>query len=69
MSVSTHASLIVKQLEFVEETTPGLVPTNPAIIGPKNIEVYDYNTHLQYRVYGNHPQDVLMKIMESLIRE
>lgn len=31
MNVSTHARVVVKQLEYVEETTPGTMPTNPTM--------------------------------------
>jgi hypothetical protein len=40
----------------------------PAVVLSDYIEVFRFDENLSYRLGGNHSQEVLMKIMESLIR-
>ena len=40
---------------------------NPAIVSSTSIELSHQNSQLMYRVYGNHPSDVLMSVMDSIV--
>lgn len=65
MSVSTHASLIVKQLEFVEETTPGQMPTNPAMSSLAESAKLSYEVDVGGRMFRRHGSEDGYKCLQG----
>ncbi|MCS4537564.1 MAG: hypothetical protein HYY67_01720, partial [Thaumarchaeota archaeon] len=51
---STHASLIVNQLEYMEETTPGTMPTNPALAFLAESAKLSYEIDVGGRMFRRH---------------
>ncbi len=66
-AVEVRNNQVVRVLDPPPGVTVKYLWGNPAIIGPKSIEVYDYKSQLQYVVRGNHPSDVLMSVIDSMV--
>lgn len=52
----------------LEKITIGYLWGNPSVITPDGIIVYDFEKQTAYRIVGNHSTDMLLGILESIIR-
>ncbi len=59
----THASKIVNQLEYVEESTEGTIPTNPAMVFLANVAKWTPKITLENDAYRRHGGEDFYKMV------